>query len=208
VTKTNAGWFIMRTGKNPTNLIISGYMMDAKDVLEKHEFLENYKKYIEDTRNVRMEYVNPYAVKIRLEGRDYHGYIQSISFSKAAIQPYLYQYNLTFIILNDKMIYDARQAARSVNNINALINTGAQQNILTASSSGVAGTTGSTTGATPGTSTIYNTLTGLWETTITKAKTIGDEMYNQFKNLGNEMNKWLPVNLFPPSGKNNSGSNT
>ncbi len=117
MTKTNAGWFIQRIGKNPTNLNISGYMMDAKGILEKHTFLENYKQYIEDTKNIRFEYSNPYSVKIRLEGRDFHGYISSISFNKNAQQPYMYQYNITFVILRDKFIYDEKQAAISASKI-------------------------------------------------------------------------------------------
>lgn len=188
MTKTSAGWFIMRTGKNPTSLNISGYMMDAKDVLEKHEFLENYKKYIEDTKNARLEYVNPYSVKIRLEGRDYYGYIQNISFSKAAVQPYLYQYNIAFIILNDKMIYDASRAAQSVNNVNALINTGMPPNSVQ-------------TGVTANqlaTSAIASIL----------SKSIGQTMYDIFKSLGTEMKNITQIEAASSTAGTQSGVQT
>ena len=187
ITKTNAGWFIMRTGKNPTNLNISGYMMDAKDILEKHEFLEKYKKYIEDTRNARLEYINPYTVKIRLEGRDYHGYIQNISFNKAAVQPYLYQYNISFVILSDKMIYDARQAAVSTNTLNALINTGASPNTV---------------------------LTGVIPASLqssaaeSASKSIGQTMYDTFKDKGINLNDVHKMLLANPTPGKQSGTKT
>jgi alpha-acetolactate decarboxylase len=124
MSKTNAGWFIMRTGKNPGTMNISGYMLDIKNALERHQFLENYKKYIEDIKNERLEFTNEYSTKLRVEGRDYYGYIQSISFTKSAVQPFLYQYNITLVVLNDKMIYDPRYAAQSLESVNSLLKTG------------------------------------------------------------------------------------
>ena len=39
--------------------------------------------------------------------------MQSVTFSKSASQPFIYQYNLGFLIFNDRMIYNANFAAKS-----------------------------------------------------------------------------------------------
>lgn len=108
VSKTNGGWFIMHSGKNPINLSWNGYMLDMKKQLERHQFLEMYKVYIEDKKNNDMEYENPYSVTFSCEGRSYYGFIQSVSFSKSGMQPYIYQYSISFIATSEKYIFDPK----------------------------------------------------------------------------------------------------
>lgn len=189
MTKTNAGWFIQRTGKNPTNLTISGYMMDARGILEKHDFLEKYKAYIEDSKNVRFEYSNPYTVKIRLEGRDFYGYIQGISFSRNANQPYLYQYNITFLILNDKMIYDSSQAAKSANEIERLRGTGQYQSIPRSNNT--------TPGQTPRTSGTVKLPNVSRFSRKPRTVNIAKKIYNTVKEADVDMNMVTPISYTP-----------
>lgn len=115
MTKTNAGWFVMRTGKNPASLNLTGYMLDTYDNLERHAFIENYRTYVQDTRNSNLELVNKYTTTIIVEGYEYYGFIQSISFSKTANQQFLYQYNISFVVMNDLKVYNPKFAVKNIN---------------------------------------------------------------------------------------------
>jgi hypothetical protein len=126
MSKTSAGWFIQRTGKAPSSVALTGYMLDIKKQLERHAFLEQYKRCVEDTKNERFESFYEYNTKIFIEGRAYYGYMQSISFSKSGTQPFLYQYNMNFVILGEQQVYNPAYAAKSMKEL-----LGAQGNTLT-----------------------------------------------------------------------------
>lgn len=105
INKTIAGWFIQRGGRNLINIGLSGYVLDAKGVGERLDFISNYVKYAEDVRNDKYEFVNEWSQTLYVEGIEYKGFIQSISFSKNAMQPFLYQYNLAFIAYTDRQVF-------------------------------------------------------------------------------------------------------
>jgi len=113
MNKTNAGWFLMRTGKNPINISFTGFMLDMKHELERHKFLTNYKTYSEDVKNNNFEYVSQYKTELVIEGRTYYGFIQNISFNKAAIQKFLYQYSISYVALDEKFTYNDKYAVSS-----------------------------------------------------------------------------------------------
>lgn len=108
--KTMGGWLAQRCGRSAINIQFSGYMLDIKAQMERHEFLENYKNYIEDTKVEDQTYVNYYKQKFVIEGRDYYGHVTSIQFSKSAQSPFLYRYTIMFTAYSDKKIYDAEWA--------------------------------------------------------------------------------------------------
>lgn len=108
ISKTNGGWFIMRSGPEPIQLSISGYMLDMKNQMERHQFLVAYNTFIEDKKNNDMEYENPYSCTFTCEGRSYYGIVKSINFSKSGVQPFLYQYSILFISTNEKYIFDPK----------------------------------------------------------------------------------------------------
>ena len=109
-SKTMGGWIAQRCGRSAINIQFSGYMLDIKSQMERHEFLENYKNYIEDSKVEDQTYVNYYRQKFVIEGRDYYGHVTSLQFSKSAQMPFLYRYNITFTAYSDKKIYDAEWA--------------------------------------------------------------------------------------------------
>ncbi len=109
--KTSAGWFIYKLGENLGQLSLSGYMLDTKNELERHAFLQDYKYYMVDKRTEDHEVVNENVVELFLEGIQYTGYITGLSFSKSAAQPFLYQYNIQFIFVDDKYIYGSEESA-------------------------------------------------------------------------------------------------
>lgn len=80
-------------------------MLDTRACLERHNFLTKYKTYMEDTRNDKFEYVNQWTQTLFIEGRKYIGFVQSLSFQKASHQPFLYQYSITFVSLDDFQTY-------------------------------------------------------------------------------------------------------
>lgn len=100
--KTLGGWWLFKTGKSIGSLSLSGYVLDTLKVPERAHFLDKYKTYIEDKRNSHNEFYNEWYQVINIEGRLYTGCIQNISTSKSGVQPFLYQYNINFLVLNDK----------------------------------------------------------------------------------------------------------
>ena len=76
-------------------------MLDIKNVLERHDFLENMEKYIYDKKNYNALYYNDYNTKLVIEGREYYGLIQGLSFTKTADNPFLYTYQLSFTALGE-----------------------------------------------------------------------------------------------------------
>ncbi|MCX8074103.1 MAG: hypothetical protein N2749_00755 [Clostridia bacterium] len=105
INRTIAGWFIQRGGRNLININISGYVLDAKGVGERLDFISNYIRYAEDVRNDNFELINEWEQILYIEGIEYKGYIQSINFSKNSMQPLLYQYNINFIAYSDKQVF-------------------------------------------------------------------------------------------------------
>lgn len=105
LSKTNAGWFAQRMGPSPVNLTFDGFMLDIEGYLEKHQFLSNWKQFLEDKKTNRMEYQNEYSVKFICMGRTYSGFMQSISFSASGGRPFLHQYSGSFVSLNDTYSY-------------------------------------------------------------------------------------------------------
>ena len=127
--KTLGGWVGQRLGKNPIQIRFTGYMLDIKKNLERHNFLNNvYKKYLEDQKNENYAYFNEYRCKLIIEGREYYGYVTNLSFSKDAKQPFLYSYNISFIAYNDKYIYNPDEAL--VNDMDLTNNVSAESNAI------------------------------------------------------------------------------
>jgi hypothetical protein len=121
MVKTNGGWFVMRLGKSPATIQLTGYMLDTKEVTERHKFLENYKTYIEDQKNGDSDYTNRYNVQLIIEGREYNGYIQNISFQKSAVQQFLYQYSIAFVALAERSVYAANSGLKSKESTSTII---------------------------------------------------------------------------------------
>lgn len=105
MSKTNGGWFLQRLGPAPTNLSFDGYMLDIEGYLEKHQFLNNWKLFLEDTKTDSMEYQNDYTISFMCSGREYFGIMTAISISTSSLKPFLHQYNGTFVSLSDNYIY-------------------------------------------------------------------------------------------------------
>jgi hypothetical protein len=109
--KTMGGWYIMRSGRNMQTINLTGYMLDTKYCQERHDFVEKYyKTYIEDKKNANNEYVNDWSVNLIIEGKKYIGFVDSMNIQKSSIQPFLYQYSITYVSLNDILIYQSSQA--------------------------------------------------------------------------------------------------
>lgn len=117
VNRTNGGWFVMKGGRNPINMNITGYMLDVKNFLEKHQFIWNYKRFIEDRKSSLFEYENYYSVRFICEGREYYGYIDSIQFSKSAERPFMHQYTISFVALDDRYIFSSSMALQEAKTI-------------------------------------------------------------------------------------------
>lgn len=118
-TKTMGGWIAQRSGKNAINIQFSGYMLDIKSQMERHSFLENYKKYVEDEKVEDQTYINHYRQKFVIEGREYYGHLVSVDFAKSADKQFLYRYNMSFVAYNDKKIYDANWAVLDMSLLDA-----------------------------------------------------------------------------------------
>lgn len=97
LNKTLVGWFITRGGPAIGTLTMSGYFLDTLYSPERMEFWRIYQEYIEDSQNQYMEFVSNFSQKILIEGKYYHGVIQSMSLSKSGNQQFLYQYNISFL---------------------------------------------------------------------------------------------------------------
>jgi hypothetical protein len=111
INKTSGGWFISKPIKNPVSVNLSGYMLDTKDVQERHAFLENYKQYIEARKDSGLDYSSDTSsIELEIEGRIYFGYMQAINLQKSSVQQFLYQYNMSFIFLSDKLVYNPTNA--------------------------------------------------------------------------------------------------
>lgn len=115
--KTAGGYFALRTGPGPITLSISGVMLDVRNQLERHDFINKYKTYLEDTRMSNLEFHNRYTAKVVIEGRQYNGYMQNITFQKSATKQYLYDYNFTFISLSERYVYNPAYATLSRNEL-------------------------------------------------------------------------------------------
>ena len=131
--KTMAGYVVMRLGRQPIELSISGYMLDIKNVLERHDFLENMEKYIYDKKNYNALYYNDYNTKLVIEGREYYGLIQGLSFTKTADNPFLYTYQLSFTALGEKKVYNPDYAVQDAQMLRNLVMNGLYQSGFTTS---------------------------------------------------------------------------
>jgi hypothetical protein len=109
LSKTNAGWFGQPVGPSPITVNFSGYMLDVEGYLEKHQFLDNWGRFLQANRTSKMEYRNDYQVRFIIDGRAYYGYMQTITFQKSSQKPFTHQYSGTFIALYDKFIYKPDQ---------------------------------------------------------------------------------------------------
>lgn len=115
VEKTAGGWFVSRHGENLPQLNLSGYLLDTKYAPEKHAFMNEFKKYMTDTRNSSTgEYENNAIIKVVMEGVEYQGHVTSISFNKDASRPSLYTFNLNFTCVYYKNIRDVESAINSL----------------------------------------------------------------------------------------------
>ena len=103
MNKTTAGWVVYRTGKGLGTISLSGITLDTKEMPERLTFLKRIADYIEDGYNDRFETKNDWLQYLMIEGVLYSGYIQSINFVKTAQNPYVYQYNITFIVYSDNL---------------------------------------------------------------------------------------------------------
>lgn len=102
--QTTGGWFMARHGENPVNLTITGVMLDTDANPEKHAFIKEWKDYLRDKQGTRTGlFYNKSSVKIQLEGIRYEGVINSISFTKDANTPSLYNFTLSFSCVNYKI---------------------------------------------------------------------------------------------------------
>lgn len=118
ISKTTGGWYIMRAGKNIGTINITGYMLDTKYCQERNDFIERYwKQYIEDKKNANNEYVNEWSVNLIIEGKKYIGFLQGLQIQKSSVQPFLYQYNMTYNFLNDVLVH---QSSESIKNRRAM----------------------------------------------------------------------------------------
>lgn len=117
LNRTNGGWFVAKGGRNPIQMNVSGYMMDIKNYMERHQFIWSYKRYIEDRKNNVLEFENYYSVKFTCEGREYYGYIDSIQFSKSSMQPFMYQYNINFVALDDRYVFQSDSALKEAKDV-------------------------------------------------------------------------------------------
>lgn len=114
MNKTMGGWYIMRTGKNPQAITLTGYMLDTMECQERHDFVEKYyRNYIEDKKNANNEYTNEWLVNLIVEGKKYVGFFQSMNIQKSAVQPFLYQYNMTYLSFDEIMIYQSSRASKN-----------------------------------------------------------------------------------------------
>lgn len=115
VEKTAGGWFVSRHGENLPQLNISGYLLDTKYAPEKHAFMNEFKKYMTDTRNSTTgEYENNAIIKVVMEGVEYQGHVTSVSFNKDANRPSVYTFNLSFTCMYYKNIRDVESAINSL----------------------------------------------------------------------------------------------
>ena len=105
VIRSQSGFFVWRNGEHPAEITFSGYMLDSKEVSERHSFLVAYKRYVEDKHTEYMEYFNEFTIKLCIEGIEYSGLISSISFSKDASKPYLYEYTIQFLSFSQRNVY-------------------------------------------------------------------------------------------------------
>ena len=60
LVKTLGGWMMQKLGNQPIEISLSGYMLDMMGTLERHDFLDNYKAYIEDQKIYTSDYYNDY----------------------------------------------------------------------------------------------------------------------------------------------------
>jgi len=98
--KTEAGWFIARVGQNIGQLNFSGFMLDSREQMERHAFIEAYKKNVVDKMTDTFDSAGT-TVYVDIEGSRYVGFINSVTFQKSSLQPFLYQYSISFLYLSD-----------------------------------------------------------------------------------------------------------
>ena len=118
VNKTNGGWFAQRMGPNPMQVSIDGYMLDIEGYLEKHQFLWNWKNFLEDRKVNTLEYENSYTIRLICMGRAYYGAATSISISSSGMKPFLHQYQMSFMIFKDEYIYKPNEVKVALNKTN------------------------------------------------------------------------------------------
>jgi len=104
-SKTSGGWFAQRLGPSLVPVSFSGYMLNMEGYLEKHQFLTNWQKYIQDTKGDNMDYSNDYSLSFICLGREYSGVMQSISIQSSSSQQFLHQYSCSFTSFSDRYIY-------------------------------------------------------------------------------------------------------
>jgi hypothetical protein len=114
ITKTGAGWFAQNMGPSVVSLSFDGFMLDIEGYLEKHQFLDNWKNFLEAKRTDKMEYQNKYSVRFLCMGREYYGFMRTITIQTTAQRPFLHQYSGMFMCLSDKYIYKPDQLKVSV----------------------------------------------------------------------------------------------
>lgn len=109
--KTAGGYFIYRLGPGLTQLSISGYVLDTKDMSERSKFLKSfYKEYIVDTKSGLDKYFNNNMVILHMEGWSYTGHVVNLNLSKSSNNQFLYQYSLQMLVTDEKHTYNSNQA--------------------------------------------------------------------------------------------------
>lgn len=109
-SQTSAGWFMYRLGPALTQISLSGHMLDTRHEMERHAFLQDYKRFIIDRRSRNHEFINENTVSVFIEGIQYIGYLTSLSFSKTGAQQFLYQYAMQFLVVEERSAYSSESA--------------------------------------------------------------------------------------------------
>lgn len=104
-SKTMAGWIFNHLGPSIGSLTISGYFLDTLKAPERLRFWSIYTQYVEDQQDRYLEYANNWKQTIMIEGLYYDGLIESLSQSKSAQMPFLYQYTINFSFYKTRPAY-------------------------------------------------------------------------------------------------------
>ena len=105
-SKTMAGWIMTHEGPSLAVLALSGVFLDTLKSPERLRFWWYlYNPYIQDQQDRYMEFANNWKQTIRVEGLFFDGVIESMTQSKNAQSPFLYQYNISFSFYNVRSAY-------------------------------------------------------------------------------------------------------
>lgn len=126
IDKTLTGWFASRSGASPSTISTSGYFLDTSENNERLDFLDNFSNYMLDKQNSHLEFVNEWKQTFIIEGRQYFGFMQSISLSKNSMMPFIYAYNMSFMYFRDFKIHHSKDKRDD----NSTLNTSSAMSVL------------------------------------------------------------------------------